>query len=204
MQFTCHTEQHHGCGGSGRFEYTSSGPTWYRHAAHRFGMERDMDMGPWGRGGGRRRMFDGGELRLVLLKLISDQPSHGYDLIRAIEERTGGAYSPSPGVVYPTITLLADMGLIGEQDVAGARKSFAITPDGTTHLEERAEEVEAIFARLDALRAVRERTGAAPIRRAMHNLRSVLDHRLAEGLDKELMHAAVALIDEAAGKIERL
>ena len=58
-------------------------------------------------GGGRqRRMFDGGELRLVLLKLIADSPRHGYDLIRAIEELTGGAYAPSPGVVYPTITLL--------------------------------------------------------------------------------------------------
>ena len=51
-----------------------------------------------------RRMFDGGELRLVLLKLIADEPRHGYDLIREIEELTGGAYAPSPGVVYPTLT----------------------------------------------------------------------------------------------------
>ena len=65
----------------------------------------------WGGGGrhgrgGRRRMFDSGELRLVLLKLIADQPRHGYDLIRAIEELTNGAYAPSPGVVYPTLTML--------------------------------------------------------------------------------------------------
>src|SRR4051812_32135574 len=67
-------------------------------------------------GGGRqRRMFDGGELRLVLLRLIADEPRHGYDLIRAIEELTGGAYAPSPGVVYPTITLLDEMGLIEER-----------------------------------------------------------------------------------------
>ena len=65
-------------------------------------------------GRGRRRMFGSGELRLVLLKLIADEPRHGYDLIRAIEELTGGDYAPSPGVVYPTLTMLADMGLIEE------------------------------------------------------------------------------------------
>jgi DNA-binding PadR family transcriptional regulator len=157
-----------------------------------------------GRGGGRRRMFDGGELRLVLLKLIADKPRHGYDLIRAVEERTNGAYAPSPGIVYPTITLLADMGLIGEQASDGARKLFEITADGTAHLADNAAEVAALFARLDALGAARERTDAVPIRRAMHNLKSVLLHRLGEGLDKDKMHDAVALIDEAARKIERL
>ena len=72
----------------------------------------------WDGGGGRgrrgKRMFEGGELRLVLLKLIADQSRHGYDLIRAIEEATHGAYAPSPGVVYPTLTMLQDMGLIEE------------------------------------------------------------------------------------------
>jgi DNA-binding PadR family transcriptional regulator len=157
-----------------------------------------------GRGGGRKRMFDGGELRIVLLKLISDKPRYGYDLIRAIEERTGGAYAPSPGIVYPTLTLLGEMGLIGEQEAEGARKLFAITPEGTAHLEEHAAPVVAIFARLDAIGAMRERTDVVPIRRAMHNLRSVLQNRLGEGLDKDRLHEAVALIDEAARKIERL
>jgi DNA-binding PadR family transcriptional regulator len=155
-------------------------------------------------GGGRRRMFDGGELRLVLLKLIADKPRHGYDLIRAIEERTGGAYAPSPGIVYPTLTMLSDMGLIEEQSAEGARKQFAITPEGTTHLAEHDAEVTAMLARLDALGAMRERTDAVPIRRALHNLRSVLQSRLGEGLDKDRMHDAAALIDEAARKIERL
>jgi DNA-binding PadR family transcriptional regulator len=157
-----------------------------------------------GRGGGRRRMFDGGELRLVLLKLIADKPRHGYDLIRAIEERTGGAYAPSPGIVYPTLTMLNEMGLIEEQLTEGARKLFAITPEGTSHLAEHDAEVVAMLARLDALGAMRERTDAVPIRRALHNLRSVLQSRLGEGLDKERMHDAAALIDEVAQKIERL
>ena len=153
---------------------------------------------------GRRRMFDGGELRLVLLKLIADKPRHGYDLIRAIEERTGGAYAPSPGIVYPTLTMLSEMGLIDEQTADGARKLFAITPEGTAHLAEHDAEVVAMLARLDALGAMRERTDAVPIRRALHNLRSVLQSRLSEGLDKDRMHDAVELIDEAARKIERL
>jgi DNA-binding PadR family transcriptional regulator len=157
-----------------------------------------------GRGGGRRRMFDSGELRLVLLKLIAEKPRHGYDLIRAIEERTGGAYAPSPGIVYPTLTMLSEMGLIDEQSAEGARKQFAVTPEGTAHLAEHEAELTATFARLDALGAMRERTDAVPIRRALHNLRSVLHARLGEGLSKDRMHDAAALIDEVAQKIERL
>ena len=100
----------------------------------------------------RRRMFEGGELRLVLLKLIADEPRHGYDLIRAIEELTGGEYAPSPGVVYPTLTLLQDMGLIEEAPGEGARKPFQVTDEGRAHLEEREEEVEALFERLTDLK----------------------------------------------------
>ena len=73
---------------------------------------------------GRGRVFDGGELRLVLLQLIAEQPRHGYDLIQAIEEITHGAYAPSPGVVYPTLTMLADMGLIEEAKSEGSRKAI--------------------------------------------------------------------------------
>ncbi|MDB5620324.1 PadR family transcriptional regulator [Tardiphaga sp.] len=181
-----------------------------RHAGPRDGRFGERGPRGWGEDapgegrGGRRRVFDGGELRLVLLKLIADRPRHGYDLIRAIEERTGGAYAPSPGIVYPTLTLLSEMGLIDEQITEGARKQFAISADGTTHLAERTAEVTAMFARLDALGAMRERTDAVPVRRAMHNLKSVLMHRLGEGLDKEKLLDAVALIDEAARKIERL
>jgi len=179
-----------------------------RHAMRRGGFFGGRG-GGWDEGereGGRRqRVFGGDELRLVLLKLIAETPRHGYDLIRAIEERTGGAYAPSPGVVYPTLTLLSEMGLIAEQVAEGARKLFAVTPEGTRHLEERAEEVKALFARLDALGQTRDRFDAVPLRRAMHNLRTVLMHRMATGtLEREKIHEAVALIDEAARKIERL
>src|SRR3954470_23899883 len=124
-----------------------------RHAGPRGGFGRHR--GGWGEDGGgfdprmgrggRRRMFDGSELRLVLLKLIADKPRHGYDLIRAVEERTNGAYAPSPGIVYPTLTLLAEMGLTGEQSADSARKVFEITPEGAAHLAEHATEVAAMF-----------------------------------------------------------
>jgi DNA-binding PadR family transcriptional regulator len=193
-------EGRHGRG----FDGHHAGPRGGRHGRGEGGRGWDEDGPGFGRGGGRRRMFDGGELRLVLLKLIADKPRHGYDLIRAIEERTGGAYAPSPGIVYPTLTLLSEMGLIDEQLAEGARKQFAVTPEGTAHLAEHDAEVVAMLARLDALGAMRERTDAVPIRRAMHNLRSVLMSRLGDGLDKERMLEATALIDEAARKIERL
>jgi DNA-binding PadR family transcriptional regulator len=193
-------EGRHGRG----FDGHHAGPRGGRHGRGEGGRGWDEDGPGFGRGGGRRRMFDGGELRLVLLKLIADKPRHGYDLIRAIEERTGGAYAPSPGIVYPTLTLLSEMGLIDEQLAEGARKQFAVTPEGTAHLAEHDAEVVAMLARLDALGAMRERTEAVPIRRAMHNLRSVLMSRLGDGLDKERMLEATALIDEAARKIERL
>jgi DNA-binding PadR family transcriptional regulator len=194
--------RHHRGGG---FDGHHAGPRRGRFG-HGDGPGGGIEDGPgFGRGGGgRRRMFDGGELRLVLLKLIAEKPRHGYDLIRAIEQRTGGAYAPSPGIVYPTLTMLSEMGLIEEQLAEGARKLFAITPEGTSHLAEHDAEVVAMLARLDALSAMRERTDAVPIRRALHNLRSVLHSRLGEGLDRERMHDAAALIDEVAQKIERL
>ena len=158
-----------------------------------------------GEGGGRRRMFDGNELRLILLKLIAEQPRHGYDLIREIEARSGGAYAPSPGVVYPTLTLLDEMELIAVQESEGAKKQFAITPAGEAHLAERAEEAEGLFARLAALGDAQARHSGGPIRRAMHNLRNVLGERVASGDgDADMLHQVAEILDEAVRKIERL
>jgi DNA-binding PadR family transcriptional regulator len=158
------------------------------------------------RGGGRaRRMFDGGELRLVLLKLIADEPRHGYDLIRAIEELTGGAYAPSPGVVYPTLTLLDEMGLIEEQQSDGAKKRFAANEAGRQHLAERQEEVDALIERLTALGEQRTRADGMPIRRAMGNLREAVRGRMMQGeFSEATLHDIAALLDETAQKIERL
>ena len=158
-----------------------------------------------GRGGRGRRMFDGGELRLVLLKLIADQPRHGYDLIREIEELTGGAYAPSPGVVYPTLTLLDEMGLIEEERTEGAKKRFAATEAGRQHLAQKQAEVDALIARLTELGTERTRSDRGPVRRAMGNLGQAVANRVSRGdFSDDTLHDIAALIDEVAQKIERL
>ncbi|HEY8253130.1 MAG TPA: PadR family transcriptional regulator [Rhizomicrobium sp.] len=176
------------------------------HRRHRGGWGG----GPWGeegegRRGRGRRVFDASELQLVLLKLLSEQPRHGYDLIRAIEDLTGGAYSPSPGVVYPTLTMLSEMGHTSEDQSEGSRKTYAVTPDGQAFLDARKTEVAALMARLAEMASERARFDNAPVRRAMMNLRAVLMHRLGEETVKpETLHAVTAIIDEAAQRIERL
>ncbi len=174
---------------------------WAAHAEARFGGFQEHGRG----GGGRRRMFDGSELRLVLLKMIADEPRHGYELIKAVEELTGGAYAPSPGMVYPALTMLAEMELIAEQPSETTRKRFAVTDAGTAHLLENAELVAAMMARLTAAGEHRARSDRAPIRRAMRNLRTVLQNRLEDGdLSDEAAHEVAALIDAVVQKIERL
>ena len=203
---------HHSCGSRGRFEFNlpealmamrgGRGGSWGP-------FNFDFDSDGWGGGARRgrrtRRMFESGELRLVLLKLIADEPRHGYDLIRAIEELTGGEYAPSPGVVYPTLTLLQDMGLIDEAPGEGPRKSFQATDDGRAHLDERSDEVEALFERLQDLKPRSENMAGPAIGRAVKNLMTALGHRLkAEGFDEELFLEVAGILDEAAQKIERV
>ena len=151
-------------------------------------------------------MFGSGELRLVLLKLIADEPRHGYDLIRAVEELTFGDYAPSPGVIYPTLTLLQDMGLIEEAQSEGPRKPFQVTDEGRKHLEEKADEVDALFERLEEEFAPQDRSAAGPaIGRAVKNLMTALSHRVGRnGLDDELLHEMASILDEAAQRIERI
>jgi DNA-binding PadR family transcriptional regulator len=157
------------------------------------------------RGRGRsRRVLTSSELQLILLSLIEDAPLHGYAMIEAIEARTGGAYAPSPGVVYPTLTLLADMEL-AEERPDGARKVYAITDKGRAHLDERRDELNALLERLDAAAGRGERHDSAPVWRAMFNLGSVLKGRMWDArADRETMLAAAEIIDEAARRIERL
>jgi len=166
------------------------------------------DWSDWGRGrraGRRRRQFDSGELRLVLLHLIAAEPRHGYDLIRAIEEMSGGAYVPSPGVVYPTLTMLQDMGHIEDVPGEGARKVFRATDEGRSWLAERADEAEALVERIRGLGSGSRRAGGAPIGRAVSNLLAALWHRVTrDDMDEATLHDIAAILDEAARSIERL
>lgn len=149
-------------------------------------------------------MFDAGELRLVLLHLMEAQPRHGYDLIREIETRTGAAYAPSPGIVYPTLTLLEDLGQIEATASEGAKRLFALTDAGRAHLDGHRAETAVALARLDALRTEGGRIEAGPVWRAMQNLKAVLEQRLDGPRDRQAAFEVADLIDDAARKIERL
>lgn len=165
------------------------------------GWDEDGE-GRRGRRGGR--MFGSGELRLVLLKLIADEPRHGYQLIKAVEELTQGTYAPSPGVVYPTLSLLADEGAVTESEGEGSRKAFAITEQGQAELAEKQAEVERIVARL-AERGEGQRRGPPPqVARALGNLLTVLRQSKHAEHSEERHNAIVDIIDEAAKRIERL
>src|SRR6202163_1906689 len=100
------------------------------HLGHGRGHGRgglDEDESQWRGRGGRGRAFEYGKLRFVVLQLIGEKPSHGYEIIKAIEDKTGGAYAPSPGVVYPTLTLLEDLGYIAAGANDDNRKLYKIT-----------------------------------------------------------------------------
>jgi DNA-binding PadR family transcriptional regulator len=113
--------------------------------------------GPWGGGpfgrhfgpkhGGPR--FGRGDLKYVMLDLLKEQPRHGYDIIRALEERSHGFYSPSPGSVYPTLQLLEDQGYVTGMEQDGKRV-FAITDAGRAFLAERSDVVDGIRERMGA------------------------------------------------------
>ncbi len=196
-----------------RFQ-TDCGPRWAGRRGRGFsfgpgGFHFDFGEGEGGWGGGhrrrdRKRMFEGGELRLVLLKLIADQPRHGYELIKAVEELTDGDYAPSPGIVYPTLTMLEDMGLIREQKSKDSKKVFEATDDGRAHLEENGDEVDELIERLEGHGHSRRHGQRPEIGRAIGNLMSALRNRVAQdGWNEELLNEVIDVLDDAARRIER-
>jgi DNA-binding PadR family transcriptional regulator len=205
MKFGYRHKQHSGIH-TGRSAHASAIPD-----QSSLGNRRDRgDRGPrhaFGHGGGgreRRRMFDSGELRLLLLLLLEASPRHGYDIIREIENRTGGEYSPSPGVVYPTLTHLEELGFATGQTSEATKRLFTITEAGLAHLNENRASAEAAAARLETVRRKREAVESGPVFRAMGNLKTVLRQRLADAEDKQILFDVAEIIDEAARKIERL
>jgi len=153
----------------------------------------------------KRRMFGQGELRLALLALIREEPRHGYELIKAIEELTDGKYAPSPGAVYPTLQMLEDEGVIAAAEAEGSKKPFEATDAGIAELDERQDEVEQLMRRPSRSGERRHRVRSPDLFRAMSNLGSVLKNRAKAGkLDKEAIDEIVDIIDEVAKRIERI
>jgi DNA-binding PadR family transcriptional regulator len=102
------------------------------------------DFGQWGGNFKVGRMLASGDLRLVALYLIEQQPRHGYDLIKAVEEKSEGFYSPSPGIVYPALTFLEEAGYVTSQ-LEGNKKLYAITDEGRAHLSENRAAIESVL-----------------------------------------------------------
>lgn len=177
-----------------------------RMMRHRWGRRWEGFGGPPDkseRGWGRRRVLDHGDLRLLILKMIADRPAHGYEIIKAIEERFAETYSPSPGVVYPTLTMLEEQGLARIETSEGNKKLYAATDEGRRHLEANRDTLDKLEARLAELG---EAVGGGPspqVLRAMMNLRMALRMRMARGLSTEQARAIAAALDAATVQIER-
>ena len=131
------------------------GDTWCGSGRGRGGWGWGFDgfggefCGPRGRHRGRMgRMFEQGDLKYVILRLLEEKPRHGYEIIKELEDRFGGAYSPSPGTVYPTLTMLEDLGYAKASQDEGGRKVYEITPEGAAYLKEHSSTVDSIFERI--------------------------------------------------------
>ena len=168
-----------------------------RHGRHRHRHH-------WGEGHRRGRVFDQGDLRYVILALIGEKPRHGYELIKAIEDKLGGAYSPSPGVVYPTLTLLEELGHARVSADQGGKKLYELTSEGTAFLEANRATVDAIFGRMAEVNAAQGGEPAPQVLRAIENLRFALRLKLSRGgLSDEQVQVITAILDDAARKIEQ-
>jgi len=183
-----------------------------RHGGFGFGGRHGMGGGDMIRAG---RMLATGDLRLIALALIAEQPRHGYEIIKVLEEKTEGWYSPSPGIVYPTLTFLEEAGYVTAQ-VEGAKKLYTITEEGRANLAENRDFVDAVLERLAAVgrkigRMRRhfgrdeyqdERPGVPPlVKAALDNLRDTAIKQLEGDADAEAK--IVDILARAAGEMKR-
>jgi DNA-binding PadR family transcriptional regulator len=193
------------------FRYShSDGHEPFRAARDEFGRAwRDRhdrhDRHHHGRGfrdGDSSRVFEHGDLRLVIMALLSEKPRYGYEIIKALEEWVGGGYSPSPGVVYPTLTLLEEVGHATVSDEHGGRRLYTLSTDGRAFLEVNRKTVDAIFARIDGASASR-RGPPTSVLRAMENLGHALRQRLkGRTIGDEHLRVITAALEAATKAVE--
>ncbi len=178
-----------------------------RHRGGFFGGDDEFVMpGREGRGrhggGPRGRMFGQGDLKLLLLALLEQQPRHGYELIRAIEELCKGLYTPSPGAIYPTLSFLEEAGYIEpslRED--GAKKSYTITAEGRAHLDAHRTEVQVVMQRLQlSSRMMAKLSVPDAVRESVHRLKHVLMAHDRHWSEAE-MQRVIAIVDRAATEI---
>ncbi|MES2261901.1 MAG: PadR family transcriptional regulator [Pseudomonadota bacterium] len=154
------------------------------------------------RGGGGRgpKMFDSGAMRYVVLQLIADKPRHGYEIIKELEQRSGGSYTPSPGAIYPLLAMLADMGHVSvSQD--GAKKLHTVTPEGLAFLEENRQMVDAVMARMSEP----SEGGGDDLRSLMHALKeAVILRARSDAPSESRLQQIRAILRRAAADINGL
>jgi DNA-binding PadR family transcriptional regulator len=173
-----------------------------RHHRHwRRGFEGRWEGFEHGFGGGRERFFEGGHLQLVILQLIAEKPSYGYEMIKTIEERLSGGYAPSPGVVYPTLTLLEEEELV-TSSTQGNKKLYTVTERGREFLKANNATVKAIFGRMEQAQKVFGRGRSPQIMRALMNLKFALKMRVKSGLTGEQVSKIAEALDAAARAID--
>jgi DNA-binding PadR family transcriptional regulator len=176
----------------GHFAMRRGGRGGHHGHGHGHGHGSDDSPGEWSRGrsgfgrGGGGRIFGPGDLRLMLLSLIAEKPRHGYELIKEIEQKFGGAYSPSPGSIYPTLTLLEELEQVRASATDGARKLFEITDQGRAYLEANRATLDGVLARMGlAARHMSGRAWPESVHQAMHTLKHALLLRPGEWTESE-------------------
>ncbi len=190
----------------------SCGPRQCQGAGRGWDWKGDLGTGPFWFGFGPRRggprggrMFEQGDLKFVILQLLADKPRHGYEIIKDLEERSGGRYSPSPGTVYPTLTLLEDMGYASVTPVDGGKKVYAITDAGRAYLADNRSTVDDVLERLGQLGASIFGEQMRPAHDAMAALgRSYVQMTMHRNANATLVDAAVAILRRAASDLDAL
>jgi DNA-binding PadR family transcriptional regulator len=202
-----HCHSHEGKWAAGRRRHWRfGGGSGGRHGGGRFGEGGEDLMRA-------RRMLAQGDLRLVALALIAEAPRHGYEIIKLLEEKTSDWYSPSPGIVYPTLTYLEEAGYV-TASTEGSKKLYTITDEGRAYLESNRDLVDVVLDRLAALGervnrwrrdARREREDRQPlpplVESALDHLRDVVTSRLESNSDNE--SSIVEVLAGAAADLQR-
>ncbi|WP_338153009.1 PadR family transcriptional regulator [Chimaeribacter californicus] len=164
----------------------------------------DRGQGMGGKKQRREKLFDANDIRLLMLSALETRPAHGYELIKAIEDRSGGEYAPSPGIIYPNLTLMEEMGYIDARDNATGKKEYVLTAQGGAFLYENRETLARAAGRLHALAVLANNRAIPEIERAINNFRTALNMRLSkENLSPETLHAIIDSLDRTAKEIER-
>ncbi|HEY8165055.1 MAG TPA: PadR family transcriptional regulator [Gemmatimonadaceae bacterium] len=154
--------------------------------------------GPFGGG----RMFDQGHLKFVILRLLAEKPRHGYEIIKEIEDRFGGMYAPSPGTVYPTLTLLEDLGYARARPEEGGKKIYEITDEGRAHLAENQPLIDDIFSRIEEFAQSIFGEPMMDVNRGLKKLAQAIYGSKRSSRTAEQIRKIKEILDRAAGEID--